>query len=298
MSVETSSFVPDAARETKEQVFVEVLQADDREGIFEYIKHEVSLDFEHLGSRVWEARQRGSIGPEVSDEEARGVVFNELVLYRQDQIRQGKLRVILGREGDEKGAPVVATSVVALESGTMGKTFKPNEAWAAGTAVRADQQSQGIGERMGKAQEVVARDAQKEFMLTEISAENGPSERLRINKLGYALEGVTSKSVDREGKIPTYRFRKDLRSEMPQVDWVGRVKDGSIRPFGWSGESNMQSDEVFVDPLDKASVQSALNQGSRGVALLRPEDFGNEHPIEHNIIVFVRKVPAIEASMT
>ena len=38
-----------------------------------------------------------------------------------------------------------------------------------------------------------------------------------------------------------------------------------------------------VDPLDKAGMKFALDQGYRGVYLLRPEDFGEDKIIKNNI---------------
>ena len=110
-------------------------------------------------------------------------------------------------------------------------------------------------------------------------------------KIGYQLEGVAEQTVDREGKIPTYRYRKDLRIESPRADWVAAARAGKLRPLSEVG-NDLRPTSVLVDPLDAASVQSLVDGGYRGVTLLRPEDFGDEHVIERPAIVFTKKAEA------
>lgn len=210
----------------------------------------------------------------------RETTFDKMITYRQEQMRSGKLKVICAKEGDQ----LVATSVVGLENGTMGKKLKDNEAWAAGTVVLSSKRSGGIGTIISEAQDKIAQEAGKNSLLTTIAADNYPSMRLRM-KVGYRLNGV-HKYNDGETQ---YFYRKDLTKELAEDnDYFEAVETGKLKVFRGAIDEKTP-DKILVDPLDRALVHQAVSNNYEGRYLLRPEDFSDQPHIEKNYIVFVKK---------
>ncbi|MBI4408015.1 MAG: GNAT family N-acetyltransferase [Candidatus Kerfeldbacteria bacterium] len=232
------------------------VDADDRVGVSAYYKFEVDQGF-------------SSFPPETT--------FDEMVTYRQDQIRSGKLKVAM----IERGGQVLATSVVVLEPGTMGKKIANNEAYAAGTLVHPDWRSQGIGELMSAEQDRIARDADREAIKTVVVDNNYASMRLRM-KVGYRLEGV-----DDTKEQPEFVFKKNLKNE-PSVK--RNLRDEMLA--GHLSEVNAvdasSPDTLLIDPRNTDSVEQALAAGYKGVYLLSPADFPEAESLGGNKIVFAR----------
>ena len=205
--------------------------------------------------------------------------FDKMVDFRQQQIKENKLKVAMAKEGDQ----IVATTVVILENGTMGKQIKDDEAWAAGTVVLPEKRGSGIGEKMAEAQDKIAREAGKKSILTAITNNNYPSMRLRL-KVGYHLEGI-----DQRKNETNYKYRKNLAAESPKDNnWKGMVEAGELKIF--EGELNDSSpSEILIDPGNVKQIQNALNNNYEGVYLLRPEDFEEPGQINNNLVVFVKK---------
>lgn len=205
--------------------------------------------------------------------------FDDMVNFRQRQLRDHKLEVAMIKDGDK----VVATTIVVLENGTMGKQIQDGEAWAAGTLVLPEKRGLGIGEKMSEEQDKIAKEAGRNSILTAIARDNYPSMRLRM-KVGYRLE-----KIDRRNDKTDYIYCKDLIAEPPRDrGWKEKAESGNLKIF--TGEINDSSPgEILIDPNNEQQIQSALNNDYQGVYLLRPEDFTGHEPIDNNLVVFVRK---------
>lgn len=267
----------DPKREQEKQLDVTVISPDESDKIADYYNFEVAQGFSkvdpHNPSRTLEA----------------------MVRYRQQQLRDGKIGIAIGRIGDR----VAATSAVALESGTMDRVFKEDEAWAVGTVVDPELRNQGIGLHMSEEQDRMARGAGKNFLRTKIYPGNSASMRLRMNKAGYILEAVEDEHQDDDPEHDGYQmylYRKDLRKgQAPEgeldINWVDEVAVGRVAPPPGSIDEK-SPDRVLVEPWNQPLVRMAVDQGYRGVHLLRPEDFGEEPPIDRSYVVFSRKPEA------
>lgn len=205
--------------------------------------------------------------------------FAGMVDFRQQQQRDHKLEVVMAKDGSQ----VVATAVIVLENGTMGKKIKDDEAWAAGTVVLPEKRGLGLGEKMSEEQDKIARAASKKSIVTTIASDNYSSMRLRL-KVGYRLEGI-----DKRDQEIDYLYRKNLTAESPKAgSWKEKVGAGNLKIF--AGEINNSSpSEILIDPSNDRQVQNALANNYQGVYLLRPEDFKESKPIDNNLIVFVRE---------
>lgn len=205
--------------------------------------------------------------------------FDDMVNFRQRQLRDHKLEVAMIKDGDK----VVATTIVVLENGTMGKQIQDGEAWAAGTLVLPEKRGLGIGEKMSEEQDKIAKEAGRNSILTAIASDNYPSMRLRM-KVGYRLEKINK----RNDKID-YIYRKDLATELPgDKSWKEKAEADNLKIF--TGEINGSSPkEILVDPNNDQQIQDALSNNYQGIYLLRPEDFTGHGQIDSNLIVFVRK---------
>lgn len=251
---------------TKERNFglaISRIDSEDRAGIGDYYQHEINQGF--------------------ADSEKDEAAFKRRIDFRQSQIRTGKLKVAMAKDGGK----LMATSVVVLENGTMGKNIKPDEAWAAGTVVLKGHQGQHIGSQMSAEQDAIAREAGKRFMVTKIASDNFPSMRLRMN-VGYCLEGVEHNVHETD-----YLYRKDLQQpENFNHEWTKAVREGNLAAFE-GGLSDSSPNQILIDPADIEHVRMATVANYRGVFLLRPEDFGKaagqDKPISRNMIVFKRE---------
>ena len=206
--------------------------------------------------------------------------LEKMVNFRQQQIKDSKLKVAMAKEGDR----LVATSVVILENETMGKKIKSDEAWAAGTLVVPEARGLGIGEKMSQIQDQIAKEAGKESIVTTITNNNFPSMRLRM-KVGYRLEGI-----DQREDETNYLYRKNLNQEsFDNNDFKEQVENGNLKIFEGSID-NSSPNEILINPSNSEQVQEALNNNYEGVHLLRPEDFTEQELIDKELIVFRRKV--------
>ena len=264
MTSESERPIPDEVREGKEQereLDISRIDPEDRDGIEAYYKFEVDHGFSEIDPKK--------------------TTLDGMVDFRQTQMREEKLKVAVANEGDE----LVATSVVVLENGTMGKEMGEDEAYAAGTVVMDGKRGGGIGEKMAAEQDKIAREAGKKSMVTVITNTNHPSMRLRM-KTGYRLEGVEYRADE-----VNYRYRKDLTGETEEsIDWVVEVADGRLNQYSGDFDSTAP-DQILIDPENQGAVEVAIEQGYQGMHLLRPEDFnkGNEGAtIEKNMVVFGR----------
>jgi len=208
--------------------------------------------------------------------------LEKMAAFRQRQIRENKLRVIKATESGQ----TVGTSIVVLENGAMGKTIKPDEAWAAGTVIDKSKRSQGIGEKLSYEQDRIARAAGKKSLLTTIAKDNFPSMRLRL-KVGYELDGL-----DKRPEETNYFYRKNLTADdKPSQDWAQEVRSGNLKlSENKPPEEKETADQVLVDPADDKTAEQLLASGYKGVYLLRPEDFENEKLIDKNLLVFAKTV--------
>ncbi|MFA5954372.1 MAG: hypothetical protein WC817_02455 [Patescibacteria group bacterium] len=278
---EQQSFVPDSAREQTPNIFVEVLQGDNRQGISEYIDHEANNGFETHTQRAARYRERGIIEPQLSDDDAEKKARELFIGQRQKEIQENRLQVVMGRDGAAPDAPLVATSVVVLENGTMGKKIGPDEAWAAGTLVKLDQRSLAIGEHMAAAQEEIAKANGKKELLTGIDVDNLASIGLRL-KVGYELWQVREDDK-------SYGLRKDLSTGKTESGWASKVLEGTLR-FPPADADQFIDEAILIDSNDTARARAAIEQGYRGVALLWKKNFeGVPPPFEGSAIVFTRE---------
>lgn len=274
MKPDIPDFQPDVKREAAPTPAISHVDPEDRAAVAAYYKFEVDNGF-------------SAVHPKTT--------FEEMVDYRQQQLRGGKLKVVIGREGNEP----VATSVVVLEPGTMGKQFRrKTEAWAGGTVVAPDRRGERIGERMASMQDEIARKAGRRFLLTNIEHDNTASMRLRM-RVGFEIDGVeTRKPVIMEQLDPlvAYRYRKDLWQEpAAPPDVRSDVISGTVRV--WNGQIDERTpDRILLDPKDSNAIGSALENSYRGKWLVLPDDFEKgERPIDRPFLLFVRaKQPHVE----
>lgn len=247
---------PDPVREEEKPLTITRLDPEDAASIAAYYQFEVDHGFSELNEK------KSLAG---------------MTAFRQRQIKENKLQVAVAKQGDK----LVATSVIVLESGTMGKEIQDNEAWAAGTVVLSGKRGLGIGEQMSAEQDRIAREAGKESILTTITNDNHPSMRLRM-KVGYRLEGIE----EREDET-NYKYRKDLVNEAGESkDWQEEIKQGRLAVAVDINKSSPE--QILIEPSNAGQIQQALENGYQGVYLLRPGDFKAEKPIAKNLIIFTR----------
>lgn len=257
MSSERNQYIPPEARESKPGITIGRINPDDPGDVRKYFQFEVDQGFTTISPKS---------------------TFEGMVDFRQQQMKEGKLYVATAREGDE----LVATSVVVLESGAMGKEINDDEAWAAGTVVRQGKRGIGIGEKMSAEQDAICREAGKKSIVTVIAKDNYPSMRLRM-KVGYELEGVDK----RENEV-NYYYRKTLRDDVEQFVDLAKFEIDVFSPY--DGVIDAQSpNEILVDPNDAERVQVALFAGYRGRYLVRPDDVDEaKRKFDKNLLLFIR----------
>ena len=203
--------------------------------------------------------------------------FEKMIDFRQQQIRDGKLKVLMAKGGDQ----VIATAVVVLENGTMGKKLNQDEAWAAGTVVDKTIQGLGIGEKIAREEDKIALEAGKKYILTIITNDNFSSMRVYM-KIGYQLEGI-----DKREEETNYIYRKNLLETQPQIDWQTAMGENPVIFEGKIDEST--PDRILIDPNNDQAVQQALDNNYRGIHLLTPKDLRNPDKIDRNLIVFAKR---------
>lgn len=229
---------------------------------------------------------------------AEETTFDKMIDYRQEQMRQGCLRVATAREGKD----LIATSVVVLKDmadgrHTLGKEIESNEAFAAGTFILPSKRGSEVAKRLATEQEKITEEAGKKSILTEIDYNNSPSMRFRMNKMGYCLYGT--KIQDKDGQeLYVYRYKKNLenpedvgpRDPANQPPWVEKIKVGELKIH--DSEVNPDSPpEILISPDNIKQIQAALANNYKGVSLINPElDFPDEKakPIDKNYIVFIK----------
>ncbi|MFH0951779.1 MAG: GNAT family N-acetyltransferase [Patescibacteria group bacterium] len=243
---------------------ITAIEPDDLDGIRAYYSFELQHDFaKDLPGKTRE---------QTIDAQAK---------YRQSQMRDGKLQVAVVKDGEK----IIGTSVVVMESGTMGKIIAEDEAYAAGTLVDPDERGQGIGRQLANVQERLAREKGKTSIITAIEDKNSASMNLRMN-IGYKLEGIDKRKDEMD-----YLYRKDLTEVEIQSDnnWTEEVIGGRLAYS--EGEITKDSPaQLLIEPNDHQRVAQALDQGYRGVSLLRPEDFQDQPGVDKNTIVFTRDI--------
>ena len=244
------------ATEQRQEYEIKQLSADDRAGVSAYYRFEIDQGFSSFPAET---------------------TFKDMVTYRQQQIRDGRLQVSI----IEHAGKVIATTVVVLENRAMGKDIAENEAYAAGTLVDPEMRGQGIGETMSAEQDRIARAAGRESIKTVIVDDNFPSMRLRL-KVGYRLDGV-----DDTKDQPEFKFRKNLKNEpsrkksLQEEMLAGRL--GEVSTIDASSP-----DELLVDPKNTQLMKQVIEAGYKGVFLLSPTDFSEARSLDGNKIVFVR----------
>jgi len=246
---------------SKEQITTSQIKAEDIDAVADYYQFEVDNGFSSI--------------PEQTD-------FEGMVKYRQKQIQENKLQVVRAQEKEK----TIGTSVVILESGTMGKEIKENEAWAAGTVIDKSRRGQGIGEKLSDEQDRIAREAGKEAILTTITKDNLASMRLRL-KVGYELDGINKREDE-----TNYLYKKDLVNNKDGKDWPHEVESGKLKLLELDEEEI--DEQVLVDPDNEKLVEQLLNKGYKGVYLLRPKDFENKESVDRNMLVFVKTIDQAE----
>lgn len=240
----------------KPQLSIYQIDPESRDDIVAYYQFEIDQGF-------------SSVSPQTT--------FEKMVDFRQQQIRDGKLRVLMIKDGNQ----VVATAVVALESGTIGKTFNQDEAWAAGTVVDKTKQGLGIGQKIAEEEDSVAIEAGKRAILTCIANNNFPSMRVYM-KIGYQLE-----SVDKREDETNYVYRKNLKIEQTKTDWTAKVGEN---PVAFQGEIDETTpDIILIDPNDEQMIQKALDNKYKGVYLLTPKDLKDPEKLDQNLVVFAKE---------
>jgi len=250
--------------ENRDKITVSQVNPEDIKEVTDYYQFEVDQDFSSI--------------PEQSTLEKMGN-------FRQKQMKDNKLRVAKAAYDGQ----TVGTSVVVLESGTMGKKIKEDEAWAAGTVIDKDKRGQGIGEKLSAEQDEIARAAGKKYLVTTIVNDNFPSMRLRL-KVGYELKGL-----DRRENETGYLYRKNLSEDQSaDKNWVDEAKSGNLKLFNATDPEKLKAgpdlaNQVLVDPANDQAVEQLLALGYRGRYLLRPEDFKNEKVIDKNLLVFYKE---------
>lgn len=245
------------ARDISQKLRIERVQADDRQAVAGYYGFEVAHGF-------------SSVHPQDT--------MDNMVDFRQRQIRDGQLSVALIRQDGK----VIATTVVVLETGAMGKKISSTEAYAAGTLVDPNLRGQGIGEQLSATQDDIAREAGKEAIITLVKNDNLPSLRLRL-KTGYRLEGVVRQDdgeIDfqlRKMLVNGPSIKKNLRTEWK----AGRL------PIITDAVTTTTAEQIALDPSNSSLVEQALAQGYKGVYLLRPGDLPDVEG-QPNLLVFVK----------
>lgn len=237
---------------------IDRVQPDDRQAVADYFGFEVDNGF-------------SSVHPQDT--------FDNMVSFRQGQMRDGKLTVAMVREGGK----VIATSVVVLKEGTMGKQITPTEAYAAGTLVAPDLRGSGIGERLSATQDDIAREAGKESIITLVKDDNLPSLRLRL-KTGYRVEAVVRQP---DGEVD-FKLRKNLANEPSikknlQAEW-----DAGQLPIVSDVAGVGGSDQILVDPKNISLIEQVIAQGYKGVYLLRPGELSDVPELSENVLVFAK----------
>ena len=210
---------------SKEQITTSQIKAEDIDAVADYYQFEVDNGFSSI--------------PEQTD-------FEGMVKYRQKQIQENKLQVVRAQEKEK----TIGTSVVILESGTMGKEIKENEAWAAGTVIDKSRRGQGIGEKLSDEQDRIAREAGKEAILTTITKDNLASMRLRL-KVGYELDGINKREDE-----TNYLYKKDLVNNKDGKDWPHEVESGKLKLLELDEEEI--DEQVLVDPDNEKLVDNML----------------------------------------
>lgn len=236
---------------------IDRIQADDRQAVADYYGFEVEHGF-------------SSVHP--------ATTLDDMVNFRQDQMRDGKLAVaMIRREGK-----VIATTVVVLKAGAMGKKISSTEAYAAGTLVDPSLRGQGIGEQLSATQDDIAREAGKEAIITLVKNDNLPSLRLRL-KTGYRLEGIVRQD---DGEID-FKLRKNLANE-PSIKKNLRTEwEAGRLPIITDAVTTTTAEQIALDPSNTSLVEQALAQGYKGVYLLRPGDLP-EVEGQPNLLVFAK----------
>lgn len=245
------------AHATPQDLPIDRVQADDRKAVADYYGFEVEHGF-------------SSVHPQDT--------MDNMVNFRQTQIRDGKLAVAMIRQDGK----VIATTVVVLKAGAMGKNINSTEAYAAGTLVDPSLRGQGIGEQLSATQDTIAREAGKESIITLVKNDNLPSLRLRL-KTGYRLEGIVQQD---DGEID-FQLRKKLVNR-PSVKKNLRAEwEAGRLPIVTDTVTTTAAEQIAVDPSNTLLVEQALAQGYKGVYLLRPGDLP-EVEGQPNLLVFVK----------
>lgn len=258
---------------TPEKPRIEEINADDTQTIISFLRLEIKERF-----------------LEIKD----GKTIEDYAKIKQQEIQKGELKIIALKENGE----VIASGIVVLKNGVLGKEIKENESWNAGIAVDTEKQKRGIGRQIVAEQNRIAKESGKDFILTGSSIDNAPSMRV-ILESGYRLNGIKDYRYNKDEEQPDksniyYRYRKALKDDGDELitmtqgkNWVDEVKEKKLELFDGDIDE-FASDQILIDPINVEQVMSAINNGYKGVRLLIPKDFDDPKSISKNLVVFIR----------
>lgn len=257
---------------TIEKPQIEEINADDTQTIISFLRLEIKERFFKLGFKPIEYYAK----------------------IKQQEIQNGELKIIALKENGE----VIASGIVVLKNGVLGTEIKENESWNAGIAVETEKQKRGIGRQIVAAQNSIAKESGKDFILTGSSIDNAPSMRV-ILESGYRLNGIKDYRHNKDKEQPDksniyYRYRKALKDGGDELatttqgkNWVDEVKDRNLELFDGIIDE-FTPDQILLDPINVEQVMSAINNGYKGVRLLIPKDFDDPKSISKNLVIFVK----------
>ena len=215
--------------------------------------------------------------------------IEEEAAKRQKEMRSGSAVIhVLKKDGE-----IVGGTGVILKSGTGGREFPDDTAWASGTLIREDLRSQGAGEKCAAIQEKVAREAGKKFVRTSIWNDNYSSMRFRMRR-GYRLISAGNHK-DGDAVRPYSKYRKSLvqksliekHSVEETRQYLENERTSGRLPIVNSLETDL-SNQVLVDPNNADLMNQVIEQGYVGVYLLTKKDVPIDDEIDKNYIVFVK----------
>ncbi|MFA6322269.1 MAG: GNAT family N-acetyltransferase [Candidatus Buchananbacteria bacterium] len=244
--------------EKKSEIPISIVDPKNKQAIADYYQFEIDQGF-------------STINPKST--------FEKMIDFRQKQIHDNKLAVAVIKEDDK----VVATGVVVLENGTMGRELTDDEAGAGGVVVSGDKRNSGLGEVMAQQQIQMAQDSGKKSIVSRIDQGNNASFRLHL-KLGYQMEDIRREADDSGHEKIDYKIRKSLTEEVEPQAWAQAVASGQLAEAASLDNNSPKS--VLIDPNNDQLIEKALAQGYKGVYLLRPKDLSKKDQLNQDYFVF------------
>ena len=240
---EQSGPVLDLEKQEKE-INISKISPDNLENIKEYYQFEINNGFSELA---------------LNDS------LEDMAKYRKGQMERDELKILKAQEKNE----LVATTIVVLKNGTMGKKLQEDEAHLAGIVVNPESEGKGVGEKMFRKADQVAQEAGKKSILTVIDENNYPSIRL-TTKMGYSLVDVHKKRKD---KPIEYKYRKAFydSNERNKDYFIKAVEIGVLELLKEDFDENLPK-QILIDPEDSQRMEKVLELGYQGVFVLKPEE--------------------------